>query len=118
MVPNLVSDFVSELVPTWEGDSGGCCGAEGELCAQLVALDSTNRRAKTNRTPLANPKLLWPQEGAELRSAWTLRLRSGQASEGARPHTSKASRNSGRLTMKHFGFDDSQNGTRCSQKES
>ena len=27
--------------------------------------------------------------GAELRSAWTLRLRSGQAREGARPHTSK-----------------------------
>jgi hypothetical protein len=28
--------------------------------------------------------------GAELRSAWTLRLRSGQAREGARPHTSQA----------------------------
>jgi len=27
------------------------------------------------------------EESAELRSAWTLRLRSGQAHEGARPHT-------------------------------
>ncbi len=30
---------------------------------------------------------------AELCAAWTLRLRSGQAREGARPHTSKSKRN-------------------------
>ncbi|MGB9203051.1 MAG: A/G-specific adenine glycosylase, partial [Terriglobales bacterium] len=32
------------------------------------------------------------QATAELRSAWTLRLRSGQAHEGARPHTSPGAR--------------------------
>jgi len=47
MVPNLVSDFVSELAPDREGDSGGCCGAGGELCAQFAALDSTNKRTNT-----------------------------------------------------------------------
>src|SRR6266481_6205729 len=34
-------------------------------------------------------------EAAELRSAWTLRLRSGQAYEGARPHTNQ------RLVISH-----------------
>jgi len=68
---------------------------------------------------MANPEMLWPREAAELRSAWTLRLCSGQACEGARPHTNSAlSRNSDWLTMKCFGFDDWQNATRCSQKES
>ena len=33
--------------------------------------------------------LVQREKGAELRSAWTLRLRSGQAREGARPHTSR-----------------------------
>jgi MFS family permease len=36
------------------------------------------------------PDLPGPQTTAELRSAWTLRLGSGQAREGARPHTSKS----------------------------
>ena len=36
----------------------------------------------------ADSELLCPPATAELRSAWTLRLRSGQAREGARPHTS------------------------------
>jgi len=35
-----------------------------------------------------DPKPLWPQAAAGLRPAWTLRLRSGQAREGAGPHTS------------------------------
>ena len=35
----------------------------------------------------ANPELPGSPITAELRSAWTLRLRSGQAREGARPHT-------------------------------
>ena len=39
-------------------------------------------------TVIEDPELLWPQTAAELRSAWTLRLRSGQAREGGRPHTS------------------------------
>jgi len=39
---------------------------------------------------IANRELLRPQATAELRSAWTLRLRSGQAREGDRPHTSGA----------------------------
>src|ERR1700737_2500120 len=120
MVPKLVADFAPEVAPDcasdFEGDSAGSCG--GKLCAQLAALDSSKKRADA-RTPLmANPEMLWPREVAELRSAWTLRLRSGQACEGARPHTSKASRSSGCLTMNRFGFDDWQNATRCSQKES
>src|ERR1700674_3232731 len=127
MIPNLASDFapdsvpdsVPDLAPDWEGDSGGCCVAGGKFCAQLAALDRVNKRANTNRTPLTeNQKLLRPQEAAELRSPGTLGLRSGQAGEGARPRASKLSRNSGWLTMKHFGFDELQNGTRCSQKES
>jgi len=40
----------------------------------------------------ANPELPWTPKTAELRSAWTLRLRSGQARGGARPHTSGSSR--------------------------
>src|ERR1700674_4227829 len=114
MVPNLVSDlvsdFASDLAPDGEVDAGVCCGAGGELCVQLAAWDNSNRRAETNRRALANRKLLSPRESAELRSAWT--------GENARPHTSRPSRNSGRLTIEHFGFDESPNGTRCSQKES
>src|SRR5438105_8466342 len=37
-------------------------------------------------------KLAVAEMDAELRSAWTLRLRSGQAREGARPHTIKPKR--------------------------
>jgi A/G-specific adenine glycosylase len=43
------------------------------------------RPAGNPRTDVAFPA---PPATAELRSAWTLRLRSGQAHEGARPHTS------------------------------
>jgi hypothetical protein len=122
MIPNLASDSapdsVPDLAPDWGDDSGGCCVAGGKFCAQLAALDSANKRANTNRKLTENQKLLRPQEAAELRSAGTLRLRSGQAGEGARPRASKLSRNSGWLTMKYFGFDESHNGTRCSQKES
>src|ERR1700676_4023878 len=119
MVPNLVSDlvsdfasdFASDLAPDGEVDAGVCCGAGGELCVQLAAWDNSNRRAETNRRALRNRKVLSPREGAELRC-------SAGTGEGARPHTSRPSRNSGRLTMEHFGFDESPNGTRCSQKES
>src|ERR1700675_705872 len=110
MVPNLVSDFASDLAADGEVDAGVCCGAGGVLCVQLAAWDNSNRRAETNRRALANRKLRSPRQGAELRSAWT--------GEGARPHTSRPSRNSGRLTIEHFGFDESPNGTCCSQKES
>src|SRR5260370_6024288 len=110
MVPNLVSDLASDLAPDGEVDAGVCCGAGGELCVQLAAWDNSNRRAETNRRALRNRKLLSRREGAELRPAWT--------GESARLHTSRPSRNSGRLTIEHFGFDESPNGTRCSQKES
>src|SRR5208337_2141841 len=40
----------------------------------------------------ANPELPWTPKAAALRSAWTLRLRSGQARGGARPHTNGPSR--------------------------
>src|SRR4029077_19996082 len=110
MVPNLVSDFASDFASDGEVDAGVCCGAWGELCAQLAAWDKSRSRAEANRRALADRKLLSRREGAELRSAWR--------GEGARPPTSRPSRNSGRLTIEHFGFDESPNGTRCSQKES
>src|SRR5271169_6493907 len=43
--------------------------------------------SKHHRTFLANPGLHWPRATAELCSSWNLRLRSGQAREGARFHT-------------------------------
>src|ERR1700730_340131 len=99
MVPKLVADFapavapdcVSDCASDFEGDSAGGCGAAGAgFCAQLAALDDSKKRADA-RTPLmANPEMLWPREAAELRSAWTLRLCSGQAREGGRPHTKSA----------------------------
>jgi MFS family permease len=61
----------------------------GTLCV-LVAWIGI-REVRRARNPLAetgaNPELLRPQTAAELRSAWTLRLRSGQAREDARPST-------------------------------
>ena len=47
----------------------------------------------------ANPELRSPPAAAELRSAWTLRLRSGQAREGARPHTSGQKQQSSALSF-------------------
>ena len=62
----------------------------GALCVMVawVGIREVHRLVETRASPPV------PVEGsaaaAELRSAWTLRLRSGQALEGARPHTSES----------------------------
>jgi MFS family permease len=64
----------------------------GALCVIVVWLGI--REVPRGGNPLtdagANPDLLRAQAAAELDSAWTLRLRSGQDREGARPHTNKS----------------------------
>src|SRR5450756_708927 len=108
--------MLPNVAPNCEGDSAGCCTAGGEPAAQLTPWARTNKTTSTNRMP--NPELLWPQEAAELRSAWA----AGAAvptqpwtGEGARPHTSNTpSRSSGWPTMNPLGFDEALNGTRCS----
>jgi MFS family permease len=64
----------------------------GALCVIVawLGIREVHRRRNPPTDAGANPDLLRPQAAAELRSAWTLRLRSGQAREGARPHTSKS----------------------------
>ena len=83
MVPKFAPDWFPNCVPDWVGDSGGGWAPGGD-CAQLIPSATINKNASTNRRTIV--ELLWPQEAVELRSAWTLRLRSGQAPEGARPH--------------------------------
>ena len=56
----------------------------------------TSTGAATTRFFVNNAAAL---AAAELRSAWTLRLRSGQAREGARPHTSTSARSGRPLTL-------------------
>src|SRR5664279_4436652 len=108
------------MAPNCEGDWVGCCGAGGAFCAQMAPCANSNRStSNTGAAPLiASPSLLRQQRAAELRPAWILRLRRGQAREGTDPHTSKIpSRNSGSFTMKSVGFDESLAGTRCSQEQ-
>jgi hypothetical protein len=56
--------------------------------AALGEIARTESPARLKRIPW----LTGPQTAAELRSTWTLRLRSGQAREGARPHTTPSAR--------------------------
>src|SRR3981081_138376 len=97
MVPKLVADFAPAAAPDCEGDSAGGCG--GELCPQLAALDNS-KEGTDARTPIrANPEMLWPREAAELRSAWPLRLRSGQARAGPPPPPRHAPATSSRINI-------------------
>src|SRR6202158_2078640 len=59
----------------------------------------TSTGEATPRFFVNNTAALAPPAAAELRSAWTLRLRSGQAREGARPHTSTSARSGRPLTL-------------------
>jgi MFS family permease len=64
----------------------------GALCVLVawVGIREVHRRGGSGAEAGVKSKVPQPQTGAELRSAWTLRLRSGQAREGSRPHTSKS----------------------------
>jgi len=63
----------------------------GALCVLVawLGIREVHRAGKPLKEAGANSELQRPQAAAELRSVWTLRLRSGQAREGARPHTNK-----------------------------
>ncbi len=62
----------------------------GALCVIVawVGIREVRRQAE-KRVPTPGPVERGGSVAAELRSAWTLRLRSGQAREGARPHTNR-----------------------------
>src|SRR5271157_938667 len=59
----------------------------------------TSTGAATTRFFVNNAAAVAPPAAAELRSTWTLRLRSEQAREGARPHTSTSARSGRPLTL-------------------
>src|ERR1700694_5095589 len=59
----------------------------------------TSTGAATTRFVVNNAAAVAPPAAAELRSAWTLRLRSGRARAGARPHTSTNARSGRPLTL-------------------
>ncbi len=62
----------------------------GALCVIVAWVGIREvRRQVEKRVPTLVPVERGGTAAAELRSAWTLRLRSGQAREGARPHTSR-----------------------------
>jgi hypothetical protein len=85
VAPDFVPDAAPDIVPDCEDDSVGCCWAGLEPAAQIVPGTSV----QTNRS-------LTTTRAAPL----SHRIRS---------------RNSGSLAMKPFGFDEAQDGTRCSQ---
>ena len=64
----------------------------GALCVIVawMGIREVHRAGKPLTEAGADPELLRPRAAAELRSARTLRLRSEQAREGARPHTSQS----------------------------
>src|SRR6267143_6750766 len=59
----------------------------------------TSTGAATTRFFVNNAAAVAPPATAKLRLAWTLRLRSGRAREGPRPHTSTRARSGRRLTL-------------------
>ena len=63
----------------------------GALCVIVAWLGIREVRQASRETgdPHRPRRFAAAAAAAELRSAWTLRLRSGQAREGARPHTSR-----------------------------
>ena len=79
---------------------GQTLGRESE-CTPLLNSSMSIRHSTlyhiTGMRITAHPGERMTATGAKLRSAWTLRLRAGQAREDTRPHTSKGRRGEPRL---------------------
>jgi MFS family permease len=82
----LIGRFGMRGVFAWAAIPGALC-----VIVAWVGIREDHRGGSALKEAGASPELLRPQAAAGLRAAWTLRLRSGQAREGARPHTSKSS---------------------------
>jgi MFS family permease len=82
----LIGRFGMRGVFAWAAIPGALC-----VIVAWVGIREVHHGGSALTEAGSSPELLRPQAVAGLRAAWTLRLRSGQAREGARPHTSKSS---------------------------